>query len=131
MTVQADIQVQDHILAVTLIGEFDGKIPSEARFGRLAQTCADQQLQKLLVNVSGLMGKLGTMAKMQLGMEFAQAFRNTDIKIAIIGNDAILEARRFFEMVAQGHHDRIAVFKDLPAAQTWLQREQGSAVSGG
>ena len=28
------------------------------------------------------------MAKMQLGMEFAQAFRNTDIKIAIIGNDA-------------------------------------------
>ncbi len=131
MAVNADIKINDTTLEVNLSGEFEGKIPEEARFGRLAQTCLDQQLNKLLINVSKLSGHLGTMARLQLGMEFVQAFRDTEIKIAVIGNAALLEAKRFFENAAQGRHKLIRVFKDVKGAETWLHDNQDAPVTGG
>lgn len=131
MAVQADIQVKNHTLEVRLSGEFDGKIPDEARFGRLARTCKERHLEKLLVNVEGLTGQLGTIARLQLGMEFAQAFRDSGIRIAVIGNDAVMEARRFFELVVQGKADLIYVCRDVQEARAWLHREQGAPVTGG
>jgi hypothetical protein len=116
-----DFRFEDGVLEVRLSGKFPDELLRQGKnlFQPLVDACLSYQCRKALIDARHLEVNFGTMAMFQAGKD-AGSMGRAGIRIALLARDDMIDS--FFEDVAANRGGDIAVFTDMDAARTWLER---------
>jgi hypothetical protein len=98
---------------------FVGVVASIATAQRSAPATA------VLIDMRGAFGTLSDLDRYRIGM----AAVHQDLKgpVAVVGQEPILDPRRFAEVVARNRGVNVRGFTDEPEARAWLREQTGAA----
>lgn len=117
------IRNEDHILA-RLTGERTRDTVSSA--GRIIlDSCREHQVEKVLVDVRKLEGRLSVFDSLMLIMEEFPRLQQARVlkKAAIVDSVKRLERISFFESIARRRGFNIRTFTSMDSARDWLARD--------
>lgn len=114
------IERRSDYLYVGMSGEYGENIPPEGQPAALAKACRDGNYRCLLVDMSELVGELGSGVYFRLGEEIARAFAFNVIRIAIVGGAERVPQLTRIENIVTRQGGVLKVFTDVDQAVTWL-----------
>jgi hypothetical protein len=85
------------------------------------KACKENNLYRVLLDITGLGGQPGTLADYELA-KILQSWESvkTVIKVALLENESELAAGKFFETAARNRGINIMVFSDIKKAGEWI-----------
>ena len=84
---------------------------------RMAEACLLHRCNRLLIDARNLTGEISTVDRFFEGEGIAEAFKDTDILIALVGR----LPKPFFEMVVTNRGVNMKAFTSLDSAVAWLR----------
>lgn len=111
---------REHYFYISISGIYtdDEGVESLRHYARL---CQKHNLNTILIDTRQLKGEISTMAEFGRGLEFATAFKDNTIHIAVVGGEQYAPRESLFETVARNREVPLQVFDNIDKAKEWLK----------
>lgn len=116
----------EHYLYISISGVYEDNFEGVSSLRQYAEICKEHNLDAILIDARKIEGEVSTMAEFGRGLEFATAFKDNNIQIAIVGTEEYLTRESLFETVARNRKVPLRVFTDIDQAEQWLIKRLSS-----
>ncbi|HXX95392.1 MAG TPA: hypothetical protein VEN81_17350 [Planctomycetota bacterium] len=111
------IQAREGYLEAEILGRYAlGRYRQQ--LAGIAEACQAQKVEGLLLNWTALRGPIRTADRYELGAEGALILK--DLKVASLVPPALLDRRKFGQLVGRNRGLQVETFTDREAALAWL-----------
>ena len=124
MSIELTIQQMPHYLLVKCNGEFE-PFDFLVACKEALSTASEKKIAAILIDGRDLTGKRITlMDRFNIGETFAMLQNNLTFVplVAMVGNEPIVDPKRFGETVAVNRGASVKIFTDFEEATRWLER---------
>jgi hypothetical protein len=124
MSIELTIQEEPHFLHVKCSGEFEPAVFVNACKEALS-FASEKKIAAILIDGTRLTGeRITTMDRFKIGEEFAKLQHSLPFvaRVAVVGNEPLVDPNRFGETVAVNRGASGKVFTDMEEATRWLKR---------
>lgn len=118
MSIQIEIEDHPQYVAARFKGHTHHK-DLATHFADIIARCQQAQVRKYLSDFREVQMSLSTVDRYEFGRS-AQVFGQAGITVAVLVPPALLDARKFGELVAQNAGTRLRVFTEEAPALAWL-----------
>lgn len=130
MPFEEKIVVSDGIVEVTLTGRLTSNdLPRGGNFfERFVQRCLEENVLKLLIDMSGLALVVDQGDRMKAGLDAAE-FKDLGLRLALVLRKGGISQERYFETMASSRGASAIATEDLAEARDWLSAEGSDSKS--
>ena len=125
MSFEIDVTIEGNYLIVEARGSRTRETVGDLT-RRVLELCDEHQKKRVLVDVSGMAGRLKVFESFQIVIDEFPAIRRTGQlqRVANMDRDENLERIHFFETVARNRAFNQRAFADRNEAESWLAEDQ-------
>jgi hypothetical protein len=129
MALEYKIEPQTGYLRMTCGGQYESSLNDEIT-DQVMWACEKYQPSKMLIDTLQVEGQMSTMDRYNLATLSAKKYLDEKLagkiqscRFAYVGNDPMIDPRRFGETVAVNRGINLKVFTDMKEALAWLEVE--------